>query len=112
MAANRSALGRKIAQARMARGLSQRELSGMLGESESLVASWEGTSRTPGWENRRRLIRVLEMDLEDLLEDVPELSQTEWELLRLRKGLAPTMRDRFDLLLKGLGRLATERRAS
>lgn len=55
--------GYLIAEARQRTGLSQTELAGLLGSSQSLVARWEGGQVAPGFATVVRAVRACGLDL-------------------------------------------------
>ncbi len=69
-------LGQKIKEARRRAGLSQEQLAEKLIISRSAIAKWEADVGTPDIENLKALSAALEISIDHLLDDTPDLQQT------------------------------------
>lgn len=69
-------LGRRIAAARRKRRMTQNELAARINVSRQSISHWEKGISTPDFEVLCRLIRVLSMDISDLLGAPHDPSQT------------------------------------
>lgn len=69
-------LGARIAAARVARGLRQRDLAALIGVSQAAVCRWESDRDEPGWPVRAHLATLLDLP-ELLVADLPQAAQ-EW----------------------------------
>ena len=65
-------IGEKIAEARKAKGWSQENLGRETDVSAQAVSKWESGNSVPDMEHLRRLSRVLDLSLDDLLADRPD----------------------------------------
>lgn len=62
----------RIRRARLAAGLSQRELAAAVGVTHGLVGQWESDRKLPGRENLRKIAEVTFVDPAALLRDIRE----------------------------------------
>jgi transcriptional regulator with XRE-family HTH domain len=101
-------IGDRIKHARIAAGLSQRELATLVGVSHGIIGQWEAHIKKPGRETLRRLAQALIIDPGALLRDVGDpdkhgvlvTDQRQIDMLRRFVLLSP---DQQDNLLKFLG---------
>lgn len=77
-AINRALVGRNIMQARRTAELSQSDVAQLLGRSQQLVGEWERGVALPNTRDLQRLMRVLRMSVEDLLDGAGEEGAIEW----------------------------------
>ncbi|HEY2617824.1 MAG TPA: helix-turn-helix domain-containing protein [Acetobacteraceae bacterium] len=69
------AIGDRIRRARLAVGLSQRELAAAVGVTHGIVGQWESHRKSPGRENVRKIAAVTLVDPGSLLQDVGTQSE-------------------------------------
>jgi transcriptional regulator with XRE-family HTH domain len=60
--------GERLLQFRLAAGLSQKELAGMIGETQQNIAFWEQAEKPPRSDTLPRLAKALGVKVEDLLD--------------------------------------------
>ena len=54
---------------RKKKGLSQKELAGLLGLNQSAVAQWETGKTAPNFRRLKKLTEILECSVDDLMEE-------------------------------------------
>lgn len=80
-------IGKRIAAARRAAGLSQEGLAAQIGVSRQAVAKWETDASLPGADNLQELARALNTSCDELLTGTPPASGDGADLLPLLKSM-------------------------
>lgn len=103
---HRMEIGDRIRRARVAAGMSQRELAAAVGVTHGLVGAWESHRKAPGRENLRRIAEVTAINPAALLSDIPDgeagipvKNSRELELLRKWRRLSRRQQDNILELL-------------
>lgn len=71
---NTEELGRKIAELRKERGMTQKELSSMIFVSDKNLSKWERGKAVPGFFYLKRLAEIFEVDLNFLADSKPQVA--------------------------------------
>lgn len=100
--------GRLIREARLRAGLTQRELAGRAGTTQSSIARWEAGGVRPSLETLASLVRACDLDLRVSLAEADDGS-----LSQIEGTLSLTPEERLDELVRtvrfiGTGRAAME----
>lgn len=100
--------GRLIREARLRAGLTQRELAGRAGTTQSSIARWEAGGVRPSLETLRSLVRACDLDLRVSLTEADD-----GDLSQLERTLWLSPEERLDELVRtvrfiGTGRAALE----
>ena len=92
-------LGSRIAHYRKLKGLSQQALANECGwESQSRVGNYERDTREPSFEDLRRIAKALEVSLNDLLNPVMQIAESEEGRYDPEQNLSPRSRQVLDRL--------------
>lgn len=95
-------IGDRIRSARLAAGLSQRDLANAIGVSHGIVGQWETDRKAPGIESLRKIAAVTFTDPSSLLSDIPATSgilvQDARQLTMLRRFVQLSPRQQQNLL--------------
>ena len=93
-------LGSRIAHYRKLKGLSQQALAHECGwESQSRIGNYERDSREPSFDDLRRIAKVLEVTLNDLLNPVLQIAESEAGDYASEQRLSPRSRQVLDRLM-------------
>ncbi|MFZ6048506.1 helix-turn-helix domain-containing protein [Pseudomonas sp. CR3202] len=93
-------LGSRIAHYRKQKGLSQQALANECGwESQSRIGNYERDSREPSFDDLRRIAKVLEVTLNDLLNPVLQIAESEAGAYSREQQLSPRSRQVLDRLM-------------
>ncbi|MFC5695980.1 helix-turn-helix domain-containing protein [Pseudomonas sp. GCM10022186] len=93
-------LGSRIAHYRKLKGLSQQALANECGwESQSRIGNYERDSREPSFDDLRRIAKVLEVTLNDLLNPVLQIAESEAGDYAREQRLSPRSRQVLDRLM-------------
>ncbi len=104
-------LGSRIAHYRKLKGLSQQALAHECGwESQSRIGNYERDSREPSFDDLRRIAKVLEVTLNDLLNPVLQIAESEAGDYAREQRLSPRSRQVLDrlMLVASEGRLVED----
>ena len=92
-------LGSRIVHYRKLKGLSQQALANECGwESQSRVGNYERDTREPSFEDLRRIAKALEVSLNDLLNPVMQIAESEEGRYDPEQNLSPRSRQVLDRL--------------
>lgn len=84
-------IGKRIAAARRAAGLSQEGLAAQIGVSRQAVAKWEADASLPGADNLQELAKALNTSCDELLTGTPPAAGGGADLLPLLKSMQALM---------------------
>ncbi|WP_165851777.1 helix-turn-helix domain-containing protein [Chryseobacterium pennipullorum] len=71
-----TSLGTKLARLRQKKGYSQKEVADLLHISQPAYHKWETDATKPGAESVTRLCEIYEIEISDLMEDIPTFNIT------------------------------------
>src|SRR5436190_1512117 len=96
-----AAVGAAIRRAREQRGLTQGELAGLLGRTQSAISFWEQGRRTPDLEDLIELIQQLDIDVDEILAG-PRERQPAKVVLRAQaqRAYQPAFADALDVFME------------
>lgn len=73
-----SSFGERLKEERKKKGLSQAQIGSICGIGKSTVSQWENGLRTPGAKTLEKLANYLDVPVDSLLGNIPDLSDAFW----------------------------------